>query len=208
MQPDQNQYSFITDSANGSTGGPAFLQDPKKRTFIAIAFVAVIIFTAVILVSIFLSLGKKSSAPLVEVAGYQTELLRISTIGLESSKDLSTRSYASTLQSFIQSDLIKTTGYLGSTGKKLGEAEISSQLDSAVDKDLESANLRNIFNETLLGFFEKKSALYKQSLQKALNSASTKEEKALLEAAAKNILTFEATQKKSGVSASVDVTKL
>ena len=208
MQPDQSQYNFIMDSSNGSTGGPAFLQDPKKRNIIVVAFVAVIIFLVIIAVSIFASLGKNNSAPLVDVVAYQTELLRISTLGLEGSKDLSTRSYTSTLQSFIQSDLTQTTSYLSSTGKKLEKTETALKLDSTVDKDLESASLRNAFDEILLGYFEKTSVEYKQSLQKALDSASSEKEKAVLEIAAKNILTFEGAQEKSGVSAPADVTKL
>jgi hypothetical protein len=208
MQPDQSQYNFIMESPGGSNGGPAFLQDPKKRNFIAIGFVAVIIFLAIIVVAVFASLGKKDNTPLVDVVAYQTELLRISEIGLEGSKDLSTRSYASTLQSFIQSDLSKTTGYLASNGKKLENTETSAKANKDVDKDLESAALRNTFDEVLLGFFEKTSQEYKASLQKALNSTSSEKEKAILETAAKNILTFEGTQEKSGVSAPAEVTKL
>lgn len=208
MQPDQSQYNFIMESPSGSNGGPAFLQDPKKRNFIAVAFVAVIILLVIIVVAIFASLGKKDNAPMVDVVAYQTELLRISELGLEGSKDLSTRSYASTLQSFIQSDLSQTTGYLAGNGKKLEDTELSAKTDSEVDKELESATLRNTFDEVLLGFFEKTSLEYKQSLQKALNSTSSDKEKAILENAAKNILTFEGDQAKSGVSTPAEVTKL
>jgi Ni,Fe-hydrogenase I small subunit len=97
---------------------------------------------------------------------------------------------------------------LSSNGKKLEKTELSAKTDTEVDKDLESAALRNTFDETLLGFFEKTSLEYKQSLQKALNSATSEKEKAILETAAKNILTFEGAQEKSGVSAPAEVTKL
>lgn len=190
MQPNQNEYNFIMQSPQ-NTSGPAFLQNPKQRNIIAVLFVVGILFIAVIVIAIFASLGSKNTSGIVNVAAYQTELVRISALGLKEARDPSTRAQAATLQSFTQSDLSQTTSYLGSVGKKFEKEDASLKLNTTVDKELESAALRNSFDEALLKAFDQTSAEYKLSLQKAINSASSDDEKAVLETAANNIITFE-----------------
>lgn len=108
----------------------------------------------------------------------------------------------------MQSDLSQTTSYLASNGKNLEKTDLALHQDLTVDKDLETATLRNAYEEALLNAFESTSAKYKISLQKALANTSSESEKAILQTAAKNILTFEGAQENSGVAPSVEVTKL
>jgi hypothetical protein len=145
----------------------------------------------VIAFAVFSSLTKKDSSSLVEVAAYQTELVRISTLGLKESTDQNVRTKATTLQAFMQSDLTNTTSYLSSTGVKFEKEQSSLKYDSKVDKDLESAALRNNYDKVLLEIFDSTTEAYKASLQKALNSTTIDKEKAVLEAAAKNIIEYE-----------------
>jgi hypothetical protein len=207
MQPDQNQYNFIMDS-QGASSGPALLQDPKKRNIIAVLFVVIILFFVVIAVAIFASLGKGNTSTMVDVVAYQAELLRISDLGLKGATDPTVRAKASTLQSFIQSDLAKSSSYLASTGKELEKTDYTIHLDTSVDKSLENAALRNAFEEELLKIFDATTSAYKISLQKALDSASSEKEREVIKSAGTNILTFEGPQENSGVSPAVAVTKL
>jgi hypothetical protein len=191
MQPqNQNDFNFIMDSNQGGSG-PAALQDPKKRIIISVLFVSVVLLLVVIAFAVFSSLTKKDSSSLVEVAAYQTELVRISTLGLKESTDQNVRTKATTLQAFMQSDLTNTTSYLSSTGVKFEKEQSSLKYDSKVDKDLESAALRNNYDKVLLEIFDSTTEAYKASLQKALNSTTIDKEKAVLEAAAKNIIEYE-----------------
>ena len=52
----------------------------------------------------------------------------------------------------MQSDLTSTTSYLASTGTKFEKEQTTLNYDPKVDKDLESAALRNAYDETLLEF--------------------------------------------------------
>jgi Skp family chaperone for outer membrane proteins len=191
MQPDQNQYEFIMDPSQVKGSGPAFLQDPKKRNIIAGLFVGTVLLLIVIIFAIVSSLSSSGTSAIVDVASYQTELARISTLGLTDAKEPSARAKAATMQAFVQSDLAQTTSYLASKGKKLGPAETALRLNSQVNKDLESAKLRNNFEQELLDALETTSQGYKSSLQAAINSASSEKEKEILQSAASNILVFE-----------------
>lgn len=187
----QNDFNFIMNSNQTGASGPAILKDPKKRTIISVLFVSFILLLVAIGFAVFSSLTSKSSSGLVDVAAYQTELLRISTLGLKESTQPSVRAKAITLQSFMQSDLSNTTAYIVSNGGKFEKEQTTLKLNPAVDKDLDSAALRNVYDEVLLEIFDSTSSAYKASLQQALNSASGIREKAVLEAAATNIITFE-----------------
>jgi len=193
MPPNQNEYQFILDPSNGVNGGPAILQDPKKRNIIAVLFVSVILLLVFTAIAIIASLGGRSTSAIVDVAAYQTELVRISTLGLADAKEPSVRAQAATLQAFMQSDLSKTTSFLASSGKKLEPTDAVLRRDSSIDENLASAALRNRFEEELLSSLQSKSSAYRVSLQSALNNSSSTEETALLQTALKNVVVFEGT---------------
>jgi hypothetical protein len=193
MPPNQNEYQFILDPSNGASGGPAFLQDPKKRSIITVLFVSIILLIVFIVIAIIASLGGRSTSAIVDVAAYQTELVRISTLGLADAKDSSVRAQTATLQAFMQSDLSKTTSFLASKGKKLEPTDTALRRDSSVDENLASAALRNRFEEELISSLQSTSSAYRVSLESALNSSSNTEETALLQIALKNVVVFEGT---------------
>lgn len=192
MQPQNNPYEFIMDpSKQKRPGGPAFLRSPKNRIVVGVMFIAVILTILLIGFSLISSIGKSSNNDLLSVAAYQTEIARISGLGLKSAKDSSTKAKLATFSAFITTDSQSTINYINSTGKKLKPEELTMQKDSKVDKELESATQLNKYDETVIEILEAKSAAYKASLQRAINAASTPKEKQLLSTAANNILTYE-----------------
>lgn len=208
MQPQQNDFNFITNPVQPSSSGPAFLQDPKKRNIVAALFVGGVLFLAIIVIVIFSSLTSKNTAAIVDVAVLQNEIVRISKLGLADASDPSTRVKVSTINAFMQSDYSATTTFLASNGRVLEPEALALTQDKAVDDSLESAALRNNFDETLIDEIDKKSQEYKLALQKAISQASSETERNLLNSAATNILTFEEAQENSGVSPPLAVTKL
>ncbi len=189
---DKNQFDFILDPAKTKPAGPAFLGDPKKQMMVAAMFVVGVLLLVVIAFAIFSSLGKKNSSAAVEVIAYQTEIARIAELGLSGSVDPAVLSQISTMSMFIQSDLAQTTAYVTSTGKELTELETTSKLDVTVEESLTSASLKNTYDEELLSILDNTTAEYKLALQRALDSASSEEDKAIFQAAAVSILTYEA----------------
>lgn len=190
MQPDQNQYNFILDPSQPNKK-PSALQNPKQRKIMAVIFVAVVVLLVTVIAAVILSSGKQSNKSSVDVAAYQTELLRLTDLGLKSGKSTDVLGKIATLQAFISSDLSATTSRLAKNGTKLSPLQLGSKSSTEADKQLESASARGAFDEVILDVIESTSASYKQSLQTALNESSSPKFKEVLETAAKNILSYE-----------------
>lgn len=192
MQPNnQDPYDFIMDSSQKKPSGPAVLQDSKKRIIVAVLFVVAVLLIIVIAFFVITSLGKKNNSAITDVMAYQTELSRISALGLKGVTDASVRVRTSTLNSFMQSDVTQTTKYLKSEGAEITKIESASKLDPTVEKNLESATLRNAFDEELQSIIDKTTVNYKLALKKAINSVTSEKEKAILDIAVSNILIYE-----------------
>ncbi len=188
MQPDQNQYNFIMDPGTGQSSGPAFLRDPKKRIFFATGFVVVVLLVVIIIASTFLSLGKKDSAGLKDIVAYQTEIIRITEIGLKNSKDLSVKAKIGTIHSFTASDLNQTKSLVGT---KISKEEFAKFQDSKIDKALESALVSNNFDSEIIEQLDSLFSVYQTELEKTYNNTSNKDEKSVLENANINIVIYE-----------------
>ena len=192
MQPDNNnQFDFILDPTQKKTAGPSFLQDPKKRIVVSVLFVLSFLILIIIGFSVFSSLSKKNNSALVDVYAYQTEIARITKLGLVSVVEPSLKIKTSTLNTFIASDLANSTSFLAKSGKKVTKLETDSRLDPKLEKNFEAAKTRNTFDDELMSAIESTSTSYKLVLKKALDSASSQTEKEFLQTAADNILTFE-----------------
>ncbi|MFT4532198.1 MAG: hypothetical protein ACI9T8_000209 [Candidatus Saccharimonadales bacterium] len=193
MQPqDQNPYNFILDPATQKRKpGLSMLQNPKQKNIFAVIFVIIIIMVVVIAVSIFQSLGKQDNGALVSVNAYQTEIIRISELGLKSATDPNTRATVSTLQSFITSDQVDTKSYLTKNGVTITPQQEILKKDSTLDTDLDTASQRNRYDEVLISILQDLQSAYKASLQSAIGETTTPNRKILLNNAAANILTFE-----------------
>jgi hypothetical protein len=207
MQP-QNDFNFIMDPNKSTSSGPAFLQDPKKRNIFAGLFVGGVLLLVILIIAVFSSLTSKNTSAVVDVAVLQNEIVRISELGLADASDPSVRVRVSTINAFMQTDYAQTTSFLARNGRVLDPEALALTKDTAVDESLETAALRNNFDETLLEELDKKTLAYKVALQKAINEASSEAEKAILNTAATNIVTYEEPQENSGVSPPFAVTKL
>ena len=154
-------------------------------------FVLIVIILLVVGFSVFSSLSKKGNSALVDVYAYQTELVRVTGLGIVSAVDPTLRIQTSTINSFSSSDLKNTTDFLAKSGKKMTKLEASSRLDAKLEANLKAATTRNSFDEEFKSALESTSANYKLALKKALANAGSKSETAILQTAADNILTFE-----------------
>jgi hypothetical protein len=191
MQPDNNQFDFILDPTQKKAGGPSILMDPKKKILVSVMFVLTVIILLIIGFSVFTSLSKKNNSALVDVYAYQTEIARVTGLGIAGAVDPAVKIQTSTINSFISSDLKNTTDFLAKSGKKTTKLEAASKLDSKLETNLKAATTRNSFDAEFKSVLEKTSASYKIALKKALDNAGSQSEKKMLQAAADNIITFE-----------------
>ncbi len=191
MQPqEQNPYSFITNPSSQQGPKLQFSQNPKQRIIISVVFVSVIII-AIVVFSIFSSIGGQKNDDLGVLSAYQTEMLRVSNLGIKDAKDPSTKSQIATLQAFITSDNNDIATYSKKIGFKISKTQNASQLNPSTDKTLQAAAQTNNYDKTLLDSINKLSSSYKSQLQKSLNDTTAINKTALLKTAAANILTYE-----------------
>lgn len=192
MDPqNQNQYDFILDPNQQKKSGPVFLQKPKQRIIIMVLFVATVLTLAIVIVSVFLSLGSQKNDDLIEVVAYQTEINRLSAEGLKEINDISLKSKVATLQSFISSDLQQSSAYLASSGTKPSSLQLSSKQSAQTTQSLLDAKVRNTYDDEFSKTITRLTTSYKESLQRALQNTTTANRQTILERAAVNILTFE-----------------
>ncbi len=177
MDPGSNQQS-----------GPAFLRDPKKRIFFAVAFVVMILVIVFILASILLSLGGKGSVGLKNVVAYQTEILRVTEIGLKDSKDVSVKAKIGTIQSFTASDLNQTKSIVSG---EISKEELAKFKNSDTDKALASALASNSFDSEIIDQLDSLFVAYQSELKKVYESTSSEEDKVILNTANENIVIYE-----------------
>lgn len=186
----QNDYDFIMGNGGKQPGGSAFLKNPKNRLIASVGFVTIVVILLIIGVNFFLSLGKQDSSDLVDVVAYQTELGRITELGLKNARDPATRVKLATLSSFISSDVSSMKSYLSRNGVKLQPEQVSQRRDSQVESELETAAQLNRYDEKLLEILDEKTAAYKTVLRSALQATTTPNRKSLLDTAAGNIVLY------------------
>jgi hypothetical protein len=184
----QNQYNFIMEPGSNQSSGPAFLRDPKKRILFAGAFVVIVLMIVMVVAGSLLSLGNKSSAGLKDLVAYQTEILRVSEIGLKDSKDLSVKAKIGTIQSFTASDLNKTKALVDGDIEKF---ELAKFQDSNTDKALSSALASNNFDSEIIEQLDNLFSSYQNELKKVYESSSDEEDKLILNTANENIVIYE-----------------
>lgn len=191
LMQDENPYSFIMDSNQNKSSGPSMLQNPRQRKIISVLFVLIVIMIAIIAVSFFASLGKQNNSSLITLNAQQTEILRISDIGLKEAKDPNTKALISTLQTFITSDQSAVKSFLSKNGTKLTPEINAQKLDKTSDSNLETASQRNNYDDTLLDILSDLQTEYKSMLANALSESSTTNRKSILDTATNNIATYE-----------------
>ena len=168
MPPQQNQYDFImNDQPKGN--GPAFLQNPKQRNLIAALFVLGVLLLVVIVFAFIMSLGRGNTSSLVDVAAYQTELIRISSTGVDEATESSTKNQASTLLAYTSTDLSQLTSQIGS----LNENQAVLRFTPTFDQELELAAQRNEYDKTLLEILDQINTAYLASLELAISETTS-----------------------------------
>ena len=187
---DQNQYDFIMDPNRNRSSGPAFLQNPKQRNIVLVLFIIVVLFLVIVAFSVFSSLGSNDNEDLVLMSAYQTEIARVSELGLDNSTDLGTRTKIATLNSFINSDLVSNISYLDRNGREVKPQEQAAKRDSSIDTALDEAQKTNTYDDELNDQIETLVSGYASVLREASKSPEGPNKEALLTTAANNIDTY------------------
>lgn len=137
----------------------------KTRRIIVVVVGAIFL---LILAFVFLSLAQRGSrqgsAELVDLAAYQTELVRVVDIGVKNSPDSSVQGIARTASLTLTSDLGKTKNMIASKNVRLGESDLAKYVTSSIDTDLEAAKTANNFDAVFTKLIDEKLSDYKLRL--------------------------------------------
>ena len=116
-----------------------------------------------------MSLGRGNTSSLVDVAAYQTELIRISSTGVDEATESSTKNQASTLLAYTSTDLSQLTSQIGS----LNENQAVLRFTPTFDQELELAAQRNEYDKTLLEILDQINTAYLASLELAISETTS-----------------------------------
>ena len=176
MPDGQNPYDFILNSSNQpkKSGLGHFLSSPQNKTqriiFIAAGGV-ILLMLALIVFSLIFSSGGGNRDQLLGLAQRHAELVRVSDIGLEKSRDSEARNLAATTKLSLQSSQSNLMTIVNKTGK-VGNKELSAGQDPETDKALEAAERNNRFDEAFIQILSDQLQEYQTEL-KATHSASS-----------------------------------
>ncbi len=159
-------------AAGGSTG---------QRVMIVIGLVVFLLIIFVLFLS-FLSGGKDSSQKLLGLAQEQTEMLRISDVGIIKARESTAKDLAVDTRLTIQTDHNNTVDRLSKLGKKANAKELGLKRSSQTDQALDSAAINNKFDEEFIKIIQAQLTAYRTNLKDAFDSTSSKVEKEFLEA--------------------------
>lgn len=196
MNQDQNPYEFIMDpSQQKKSFGPNLLKNPNQKTIVTIIFVVVVIVFIFAGISLISSLNKQDNSKLASVAAYQTEIIRVADLGLIESTDPNTRAKVATLRAFLTTDLGGVNSYVEKAGIEFTTIQFATSDKAKIDATLESASVRNKYDQELLLTLDSLNQKYKTSLQQAINEDTESTTRiAVLATAAENILLYEGSE--------------
>lgn len=183
MQP-QTPY-FMQTPAKGPKGAKAPLS--KKGRILAVAGGAIaLILIATIFMAVLSSAGKAGREELLSVAQQQTELIRISKIGIDRSRNTSAKNLAMTVSVSLQSDQKTLSAALSNQHIKISPKQLAMGKKQSTDKLLTEAEQANKFDAVFIETIQAQLKKYKQTLNSAHGKTSNKKLKALLEKQFKN----------------------
>ncbi len=181
MQPQENPYQFITDSTHKPK--KSLIPNPdsqKARIMIVLAGVGILIVLALIVSTLISSASNSGKTELIKAAQQQTELVRISKIGIDRAKDTAAKNLATTTNVSLQSDQLTLAADLKSSGIKLDPKELALGKDQKTDLLLTNAEQANNFDEVFIKTLQTKLVAYQKQLKIAHDKTESKKLKATL----------------------------
>jgi len=180
--PPQNPYGFIMDTEHqkkrGSlTGGNNSF---RSRVLLLLGGATLLIIAVIVVSSLLSGKGSGNAQLLTDISGQQTEIIRVSGLGLKSATDPSTLALAETTLLSVQSQRSQLNGYLSKNNVKVTPELAAAYLNKETDKALASAMSSNKFDETFTKVIKDSLTTYLTSIEGSYLKASNEESKKIL----------------------------
>lgn len=182
-------YSFIMDVQNK----PKKMLAPNGGSFLSrlllVAGIGTILILGIVLISSLINSGRENNTLLLtSLASEQTEIIRISELGIAGTANPDTLAFVQTTKSSLVAEQAKLLGYLASKKVKITPIELNSKKNKKVDTALISAKASNQFDELLVSSLKSSLEIYSKNLAVSYKAASNPESKALLSDSYKSTL--------------------
>jgi flagellar basal body-associated protein FliL len=169
MQPVENPYQFITDTSHKPKkpllpGG----NSKQGRIIIVAVGLIVLLIVAAVIMGLISSAGNAGKNELVKAAQQQTELIRISKIGIDKARDPATKNLAVTTNLSLQSDQAALLANV-----KVSTKELTLSRSTKTDVSLTTAEQSNRFDEVFAQTIQTELAQYRATLKSAYDKSSS-----------------------------------
>lgn len=163
----------------GKPGLPSF--KTGKRQYLLLGLGAIILIMLLfIIIALITSSGKSTTQTLVNIAEEQTELVRVSAIGVKNTRGSDAKSLAVTTNLAMTSSQQQTVALLKKQGHKLSAKQLAFKRDAQTDATLNTAQLNNAFDVAFLQVMQTQLKAYQKDVKQAFDASQNKTEKAIL----------------------------
>lgn len=157
-------YNFILQSTQPKKRKLSFGGSRRQRIFVVVVALLVLIALAYGFLAIVRSQNSKGHAELVDLAAYQTELVRIIDIGVKEAQSVSVKAGAQTASLSILSDLNQTKNFIRQKNIPAKSEDLTKYNTPSIDEQLASAKTANNFDATYSQLVDEKLNSYKAKL--------------------------------------------
>lgn len=177
-----NQYDFILNPEQPKANGGIFGPDSSKATKIAVVAIGAIflIILAVVFMNLLTRGSKQATNRLVSIAQEQSEISRISSIGVTNARTSPTKGYANSVKLSIDTSQKDILGLLSKRGLKTDQKLLNKKQDKKTDKKLEDARLTNRFDDVFSQIVHYQLSSYRSHLESAYKDTASASEKDVL----------------------------
>jgi ribulose bisphosphate carboxylase small subunit len=180
MQPQAN-YDFIFEDKKKPKR--SLLPGGGSQTM-RIILVATGALALLVIIIVFLSLlsgsSKGTTEALASLTAEQTEIVRVSGIGITKARDSEAKNLAITTELSVETSQQQIIALLKKQGHKLGTKELNLKRSASTDTQLTAAATANTFDDTFIKVMTDELTTYRTHLKSAYDASKSKNEKSIL----------------------------
>lgn len=171
----QNPYQFIVDTDHTkkkavlSSGG-----SKQSRILIVLGGAVILLIIGVVVMMLISSASNAGKVDLLKAAQQQTELIRVSKIGIDRAQSTTAKNLATTTNVSLQSDQASLVASIKASGVKLSTAELALGKNPKTDVTLTSAEQANNFDEVFTQTLQTQLIEYQKTLKIAYDKTESK----------------------------------
>lgn len=179
MQP-HNPYEFITNPQKPSRNPLLNPGSKNARIMVFAVGLLILLIIGIVFASFLSSSSNKGKADIVTVVQKQAELVRVSKIALQKSKDINTRGLAMSVNLSMSTQQTKLTSSLKTAGVKINNKVISQGNDPKTDALLTQAEQSNKFDTVFAELIDKELKEYQRAVKTAYDNNQGKKVRQIL----------------------------